>query len=52
MACLKECAKALTELEKLAKDERYDLVVHQDSISRMKAEMEAMYSRLQITGSM
>ena len=51
MACLQECAKALTELEKLAKDERYDLVIHQDVISRMKAEMEAMYSRLQITSA-
>jgi len=46
MIHLKDCAKALAELEKMAKDERYDLNYSEDHITRMKAELNAMYQRL------
>ena len=52
IAQLKECATAVTELEKLAKDERYDTDVTQEDIDEMKAEMEAMYARLKAGASM
>jgi len=43
---LKVCAQALTELEKLAKDERYRFPVDQAAFDRMKMRMDALYKRL------
>lgn len=43
---LKACAKALTELEKLSKDERYDFPVSESSLRDMKMDMQAFYTRL------
>jgi membrane-bound ClpP family serine protease len=46
MGHLKECAKAVTELEKMAKDERYDLAYSGESIRKMKTELDSVYRRL------
>jgi hypothetical protein len=47
LAHLKTCAQALKELEKLAKDDRYDFPVTEEALSTMKREMQEMYARLQ-----
>jgi len=44
---LKKCAKCVTDLERMAKDERYELWIRSQSLSTLKAEMEALYTRLQ-----
>jgi len=44
---LKECARVLSEIEKVSKDKRYDLPIPQEAINDMKVEMEALYSLLQ-----
>jgi ATP-dependent protease ClpP protease subunit len=46
LAALQEAAKALTELERLAKDEKYDFPVSEDKLGQLKARMEAMYGRM------
>ena len=46
MIHLKECAKAMTELEKMAKDERYDLRYSEESIRKMKVELDVIWRRL------
>jgi membrane-bound ClpP family serine protease len=51
IAQLKECAKVITELEKLCKDDRYDTDITQEDIDSMKARMEAIYARLRATSS-
>ena len=47
LAHLKRCAVALKELEKLLKDERYGAPISEESLNRMKMDMESTYRRLQ-----
>jgi membrane-bound ClpP family serine protease len=46
MACLKACARAILELERLAKDERYDLFLDESGIKDLKSELDGAYRRL------
>jgi hypothetical protein len=46
MASLRECAKALTELERLSKDERYDFAISESYLVDLKSKLNAFYTRL------
>jgi hypothetical protein len=46
MAHLKECARALTQIEAMSKDERYDLYVSEELLTKLKGQLDANYRRL------
>ncbi|HUT57147.1 MAG TPA: hypothetical protein VNA25_04665 [Phycisphaerae bacterium] len=43
---LKQCATALTQLEKMSKDDHYQFAVPQEMINDMKTQMESHYQQL------
>jgi hypothetical protein len=46
LAYLKECARILGEVEKLAKDKGYNLDISEEEINDLKARMEGLYTQL------
>jgi ClpP class serine protease len=52
MFCLQECSKVLTQLDTMAKDEKYDLDIDSDDISLMKARLDAAYARVKVYAGM
>ena len=43
---LKKCAKCVIDLERMAKDDRYEIWINEESYSKIKAEMQALYTLL------
>jgi membrane-bound ClpP family serine protease len=46
LASLKKCAQVLVEVEKYAKDDRYDIPLDSEDINTLKVRMETFYKRL------